>query len=1126
MRTLTEVFTPGSPSLPEGLRTLVVSPDRTVEPGATVRASFAFYNLGGAAATGLRVRFSLPDGLRYLVGSARIDDAPLDEARGETSLLSAAGADIGEVPPGVERRITIAYLVNATIENHATIELQAALASHETGVIGSNVVHLTSRSTPILQNPATVASLEAVRSAEPGEELRVTARIYNSGQSSARDVVVVLPVPDRTTYVPGSVRIDGREMPHLEERGDPFGYAHAPVAAPTLAAGATLVVEYRARIDSPLDNNTRLFVSGEVASAEIAEFDVARAEIAVASASRFDGADTALVIDAPSDVEPGRRVRVAFVAQNTGTCAADDVRMRLTLPEGLQYAPGSRAVDARSVGDGDAIGSFTFERIAAGQRIEVAVDAYVVSPAIDGTLLPIGASLAWSSGARSFDRTLTVRSKPQFASARNTLTLDGSTAVMPGSDVRAIVRVLNDGTAPATNTRITIEADAALESLRYLDAAGAEARVQNGVIALGTIEPNASHEIVVVGTVASPIADRTEIRFRAALISNETPALTLGALALVARSRSRFAHASSALTHVGGDALRPGAAGEIAILLTNEGTDVARDVRLSLDVSTDARIDGVDGATRDGDQVIFGDILPGARAQATVRVRLARFVARGTTVTVHARLAGVGLLPFALDPVTIATLAEPNFADGAQLRTQPIESVDAGEAMYVRLTARNTGDGSASRLTVRAALPDHSAYVPGSTSINDVPLLDASGGSVLWSKTGLVLEDVDPGVEISVRYCVIINTPLPAGTLLAPTAELGYDGGVSVPLMASAVRVRSTPAFAVRASGLPFSVAGVAQRTADVLRDMSQAASAPTPMLPPPVASPVTALPRALPVAPPQPQPPADVVEARFAPVLETPTHDADAVIAPLGAVAPPAPPAREPAPIGPSPLRVRLTFTREALERALAFMEQSDYGGLVTHLFVLRTLFPEGVIGGNDEIQAKFTTERDSLRGVVDRLFIKMRMPRYALTSKDLEDRASRSALVDLVAVLRSATPVANAEAAQTSIVIEGAIDRERIAANLGALESEPLGSARPWLVLSELLGSTISWPAGSSDALGTYRTALVSTLMNVASLPMEEFHRVLTGSKNTSLDAALGDVRAALRDALEATAAAAHSV
>ncbi|MGD0052765.1 MAG: hypothetical protein ABSD03_13270, partial [Vulcanimicrobiaceae bacterium] len=223
MRTLTEVFGPGAPSLPEGLRTLVVSPDRTVEPGTTVRATFAFYNYGGAPATGLRVRFNLPEGLRYVAGSAKVDDRALDDVRGETGLVAPSGVDVGEVPPGIERRIALAYAVAPTIENGATLALQAALVANETDVIGSNVVQLTVRSAPILQNHDTFTTLEAVRVAEPGEDVHVTARIHNSGHATAHDVVVVLPVPDRTAYVAGSTRIDGREVVLDERTGEPFG---------------------------------------------------------------------------------------------------------------------------------------------------------------------------------------------------------------------------------------------------------------------------------------------------------------------------------------------------------------------------------------------------------------------------------------------------------------------------------------------------------------------------------------------------------------------------------------------------------------------------------------------------------------------------------------------------------------------------------------------------------------------------------------------------------------------------------------------------------------------------------------------------------------------------------------
>ena len=1135
MRTLTEAFTPGAPSLPEGLRTLVVSPDRSVEPGTTVRATFAFSNFGGAAATGLRVRFNLPDGLRYAPGSARVDDRALDDVGGETSLLSPNGADLGEVPPGVERRIALAYVVAPTIENGAPIELQAALVASEIDVIGSNVVRLAAQSAPVLQNPETVALLEAMRVAEPGEEIRVAARVHNSGHATAHDVVVVLPVPARTAYVAGSARVDGRELALDERDADPFGFGNAVVVSPALPAGATLVAEYRARIDSPLDDNLRIVLSGAAASSEVAEFDLARAELTVRSASRFDTDATRLVVDAPNDVEPGRRVRVALIAENAGTCAADDVRVRLTLPDGLQYAPGSRAVDGRPVADGESAGAFAFSRIDAGARVEASIDAYVVSPAVDGTPLAILGSLQWPTGSRAFERTVTVRSAPRFLEGRTTLALDGPAQVVPGAEVRATVRVVNDGTAQATGVRIAIDADPALQSLRYVDDAG-EGRVQAPGVDLGTLAPGAARTIALVGTVASPIADRAVVRLQARLESERTPPLPLGRLELVVRSRARFSLSGSSLTYPSGEPLRPSRHGDVQVVLANEGTDVAHDVRVQLEVSSAARIESADGATRVGDTLLFGDVPAGARVAATVRVRLARLVARGTTIAFGGRVEAVGLLPFALAPVTISTVAEPRFDEGASIRTQPSETVDAGEALFVRIAFRNTGDGAASRVAVRAPLPARCAYLPGSTAVNDVPLLDVDGGSVLWSQGGLLLEEVGPGVEVGIRYCVIVNTPLPAGTLIDARAELGWDGAGTLALTSPAVRVRSTPAFAVRAHGLPFSVSGIAPRTADILRDVAQTHREQI-VLPPPAApgtapSPKAAevidVPEAAAVVPPPEAAPAflpSVVrierDGAAQPAPEPVLHDE-----PMTALEEPPPESETPTAAIPqveAPRRVRalrVAFARDGLERALGFLESSDYGGLASHLFAIRTLAPTSFAGVNGNVSLKLAAERDALRAVIDRLFIKMRMPRYALTAKDIEDRASRAALIDLVHALRDAEAAEDPGAGDAAVVLEGPIDVDAVVAQLDALETEPLGTARPWLVLASLLPAGTLVPAGGGDAFAAYRAALVATLTDVAALPSDEFHRVLGNLQNPALDAALRDVRTALRAALDATA------
>src|ERR1700727_1999792 len=155
MRRLSEAFAPGAPTLPERLRTLVVSPEREVEPGMTVRATFPFRNQGGATATGVRLRFNLPDGLVYLVGSGLLDGQQIDDESGASPLLSRTGAAIGDVHAGEERRIEIAYSVAGAIENGTTVELQAAVASFELAPIGSNVVRLVARSKPQLANAMT-----------------------------------------------------------------------------------------------------------------------------------------------------------------------------------------------------------------------------------------------------------------------------------------------------------------------------------------------------------------------------------------------------------------------------------------------------------------------------------------------------------------------------------------------------------------------------------------------------------------------------------------------------------------------------------------------------------------------------------------------------------------------------------------------------------------------------------------------------------------------------------------------------------------------------------------------------------------------------------------------------------
>ncbi|HWT06733.1 MAG TPA: hypothetical protein VN224_13310, partial [Xanthomonadales bacterium] len=805
MRTLTDVFAPETPLLPEGLRTLVVSPGRVVEPGQTVHATFTFRNLGGGTATGFRARFRLPEGLTYLVGTASIDNTPLDEQGGLTTLLQSSGADIGDIPAGSERRISLAYTVAPTIENGTPITVQAAISSFEVPLIGSNVVRLVVRSKPQLQNPLTKLAVVAVRDTAPGQELQVKAQVHNSGQSSAHDLIVLLPVPANTTFVAGSARVGGHGAGGSER--DPFGFGRPAITMKTLGPGTTVDVGYRVLIDPVAEDATAIAVSGAVCSQEVAEFALAPVTLKVASAPSFAGAETEFRADCEDDVEPGQRIALALRARNTGTAIARAVRLKLDLPDGLAYTPGSRSVDGvpavDRAGDG---GTFDIGDLVPGRSVEVALGVVVAAPQTDGREIQLGATVEWKKGQRRFDRTVTVRSAPQFPASFNDVVRESPRRVNPGDRIVATIHLANLGADVATDVRLLLEGDEGLEGLRALEDKNELPVRDDGAVQLDTLEPGKPRTVRVEARVAPVIEDETQLRMRATLRTAQLDPIELGAATHVVASRPKFSAASSKLALAGNEVLRPNRTTLCRLSLANEGTDAGRDVRVRLQLPEELRLEAVEGASRDGQSVVFGAVPAGETRESTVHLRLVATISHNDVLEVGARVSGLNVVPFTLETMRVATHAEPAFADNATLVSTPDDAIDAGTELTYTLSLRNSGDGAAKRLTARMEPPAKTVYAHGTTTVNDVSLLDFAGTSPLLTPSGLTLADVGPGVEVIARLRVIVNTPLPAGTTIEARALVGWDDAPELSVNAEPVRVRSAAAFAVSEPGLPFSV--------------------------------------------------------------------------------------------------------------------------------------------------------------------------------------------------------------------------------------------------------------------------------------------------------------------------------
>ncbi|HEY1884378.1 MAG TPA: hypothetical protein VGG51_15220 [Candidatus Cybelea sp.] len=1065
--------------MPERLRTLVVSPERELEPGVTVQAGFTFRNHGGATATGVRIRFNLPDGLVYLVGSGRLNGRELDDESGNSPLLSRAGASVGDVAADEERRVEIAYSVAGAIENGTIVELQAAVASFELPPTGSNVVRLVARSKPQLANALTRIAIEPLADPIPGSQAQVTIRIHNAGESTARDVIVAAPIPENSTYVAGSAALNGREI----ERGlgAPFDRLHAPVILQSLPARASATLVYRLAIDNPLAGGTQVVARAEIASQETAGFALEPASLTIASAPDFSDPHTTLGAAPFADLRPGQQVRFTLRAFNAGTAAASRVTAVIELSEGLLFIRGATTIDGRPVRERRKDLRFQLGPIGTGSGVTLCADAVLLAPAANGTIVSATATLDWEpSGAqneRRLECSVVVRSEPAFAPRRNTLIRTGNATVAPGGEIEAAIALENEGSADANDGVLRLRILPPLEDLSVFEG-GSRLSIERSSVGshrdtleLGPIEAYASRRFTLRARVPSPCADATEIRIGAGLHTRELGEIRLPEASWRVDSHPGFDAESSRLDLAGEQVLRPNQLADVDVLVTNIGTDIAHDVRLRTYLSSEARLESVDGATRERSSLLFGELAPGAAARARLGLRLLRGLAKDWPVTVDGVVTADGVLPVPLARLTIATSAEPDFSVGV-LRSEPADVVSPGDTVEWTLQVRNGGDGTARLVAIATAMPDSLIYVPNSTTINDVPIRDGGALPPVCCGEGVILSEVDPGVEAAIRWRSVVHNAMAGGTSIALSAHVRYDGDRDDEIVSDELRVRATPIFANAIAGLPFGLDGMigpaaSDRAPALTQDRFVALPPATPVA---EGNGAFALAQLSPGTQSEPESPLEIYESVSA-------AEAAGTTATLTA------------------------FTAQRLGRTARFLREARFGGLITHIFALRAFLPDAI---GDARCGALSATKELLRDEFDRLFIKLRLPGYAIAPRDVETPSLRSTLERLIAEAAAARGVPE-EPPTVALALRGALDPVELRELGDRLALTPLATAAPWAALARLLPS-------QGGAFFAYRARLIDALDALLDADSNDFIDVLAHHEDVALDSALDAVVASL--------------
>ncbi len=1025
----------------------------------TVRAAFTFTNHGGAPATGVRVRLNLPEGLVYLVGSATLDGQLLEDERGSTPLLASAGAGIGDVAPGQRRRIELCYSVAGAIENGSTVEIQAAVASSELEPVGSNVVRLIARSKPNLRNPGSTASLEARGDLHPGDEASVTVRVHNVGESSAHDVVVLAPIPEHTQYVPGSVRVNGRELEG--ELGIAFDRVYAPVVARTLASGATATLQYRVRLDSPLPDATTIRLQARIASQESVAFDLPESALSVAAAPDFSGPGNALRVEPSEEVLPGHRLRASISLQNDGNARAERVEVAFAVDPALSYVRASAQLDGAPLRERKRENlRFDIGALDAGESAELSAEFILVSPQPAGRELSVGARVAWEPfaalGERFFERRLAVVSRPHFVARRNRLSRIGAGSVRPGERVEGEIAIANSGSAAAHEALLSFVVDPELEALEIFEEETPRALVENR-LELGALDAYSARRFRLCAFLQSPLPDRTEAVLRVALASQECEERSLGEIRWTVDSHPFFSPERSRFERRENEPLRPNRLTEIELHLENVGSDVARNVAVRLFPAPEARIESVEGATRSNSALLVGEIAAGGSAEIRIGIRLLRSLAREIPLTLDGVVTADAMVPLQLERITIATTAQPDFSDGT-FQSEPAESVEAGESIDWTLHLRNGGDGTARRVEIAIEQPQIVIYVPNSTTVNGVPVRDVGTLPPFAAGRGIVFTAVEPGVEAVIRWRDIAHNQLQLGEQIVRKARISYDGERSNEILSNALQVRATPLLAGSIAGLPFGLDGIVGSSLAGPRAVSNAPEAEAPRV--------------------------EIARA------EAPPTNPESV-----------PPGRLASEIVRTQVGTIVVLSPERLAQIERQLGESRPAKLVGHLFALRALLPDAI--GAAPLPS-LDRLRDALRESLDRLFIKLRIAHYAMVERELETPTVRTAIADAIAdaVRARGEPVPPMEAVAS---LSGRFDGDALRALVECLHEAPHASALPWFALAHLLPD-------ERAPVARYRTALCAALEALLSCEPSAFLDRLTRTSDERLDAALADLRESL--------------
>jgi large repetitive protein len=664
----------------------------SITPGLPAAYTIRIQNLGPSDAKGVTVADITPTGLTFVSSNG--------------DCVTAFPCDLGEIPSGETREITVTYDVPA---DYVTAVLGPDPILNTASVTSStpdpdSVNSSSTSSTPIAGSAdLQITKVGPSTTLTPGSDVVYTLRIKNAGPSDALNVQLTDPTPSGLTFVSSTgdcsdLPCDLGTLKPGETRnvtltfGIPSTYSSANLGPDPISNTAQVTS------DTPDPN------AGNSSATAKTSLGSSMADLSIA---KDDGTLTAI---------PGSPITYTIIVKNAGPSAANGALVTDTLPNAITNATwictastGSSCGTATGSGNLDTLinidanGTVTF-------KLSGTVAANATGLLVNSASVTAPANVTDPSSANNTDQdTLT----PQ---ANLTITKTGPASITPGSSATYSITIKNEGPSNATNVIVN---DPTPAGLSFVSSNGD--CMTSFPCALGTLAPNATKTINVTYDVPANFTG-TSIT-NTASVSSSTPD-PLGP------------NTSSVTTVLAGNADL-----SLSKTVTNSaplpGTSVTFSIRLSNAGPSDAVNVNVSELLPTGLSLQSSTVSAGAYNASTGTWTISRVPANSSaTLTLTVVVTGSGPIKNTAEIVTSGTPDPDSTPGNGAIGEDDISSITFGAPVSDLSITKTNGTTSSVAgslvtytITVRNAGPDTAT----GASVNDIMPANLSG--ITWTCT-------------------------------------------------------------------------------------------------------------------------------------------------------------------------------------------------------------------------------------------------------------------------------------------------------------------------------------------------------------------------------------------------------